>query len=220
MILIKRFFLYAIMFGILVLGSATQVTANQPPVTVAKPDNQTIYAGEEAWFSGHDSYDLDGNIESYFWDFQDGTYSSDSNTTHVFNSPGNYTVTLTVTDDLGATDSDSVNITVLALPPENTTVWIESLTTEKQEYNATETINSTVIIEREYGSGPPVWEGVLTFEVFNDSMFLVHYDEEEIILSDIVVSGINYFDFNLTEAGEYLLRASLYDNSSVFVEKK
>ncbi|UCE38313.1 MAG: PKD domain-containing protein [Thermoplasmata archaeon] len=220
MTLTSRFFACTVMIGMLVLGSAMLVCANQSPIAIALPDNQTIYAGEEAWFSGNDSYDPDGNIESYFWDFQDGTYSSESNTTHVYNNPGNYTVILTVTDDLGAKDQDYVNVTVLELPQENTTVWIDSLTTEKQEYNVTETINTTVIIKRDYGNGPPVWEGTLIFEVFNDAMVLVYNDVREIFLSDVAVSEISYFDFNLTEVGEYLVRASLYDNASVFVEKK
>ena len=44
---------------------------------------------------------------SYHWDFGD-TYSSDEqNPIHTYTSPGNYTVTLTVTDDTGNTSSDT-----------------------------------------------------------------------------------------------------------------
>jgi hypothetical protein len=45
MILKNHFFGYSIMLSMLVLGSAVQVTANQPPVAVAQPNNQTIYSG-------------------------------------------------------------------------------------------------------------------------------------------------------------------------------
>jgi predicted transcriptional regulator/chitodextrinase len=207
--------LYAIVFGL-----AVQVAANQQPVAVAKSDNQAIYIGEEAWFSGNDSYDPDGSIASFFWDFQDGTTSGESNTSHIYSVPGNYTVVLTVTDDLGGTDSDSVNVTVLEGSSSTTTVWIESLFTDKGEYKVTETINATVAIARDYGNGPPVWEGILIFEVFNDTMVIVHYDERQVFLADFTASGNSLFDFNVTEAGEYLVRASLYDESDVFIEKK
>ena len=37
-----------------------------------------------------------GNVTSYNWDFGDNNTSTDENPTHVYNTPGNYTVTLTV----------------------------------------------------------------------------------------------------------------------------
>jgi PKD repeat protein len=88
-------------------------THNQPPVAYAYPEHQIIDTGEEAWFTGNSSYDPDGYIVSYEWDFGDGTSGSGVNVTHTYNSPGNYTITLTVTDNEGATDSDSVTVTVL-----------------------------------------------------------------------------------------------------------
>ncbi len=218
--IINLYLIFAIMMGLLVLGSAINIVANQPPVADAEPDNQTIYAGEEAWFNGSESYDPDGSIESYFWDFQDGTSSSQSNTLHIYDIPGNYTVILTVTDDAGATDNDIVNVTVLGSPPGNTTVWIDSLTTDKQKYNATETINVEVIIKRDYGNPPPFWEGTLIFEVFDKNMVLYYYDERQVILADFGVAEITSFNFNLTDIGEYLVRASLYDNVSIFVDMK
>ncbi|MGD2178246.1 MAG: M6 family metalloprotease domain-containing protein [Anaerolineae bacterium] len=57
------------------------------------------------------SYDPDGTITSYDWDFGDGTTGSGETVTHVF-AVGSYTVTLTVTDDDAATDSDTVSVTV------------------------------------------------------------------------------------------------------------
>ena len=58
------------------------------------------------------SIDSDGIIVSWYWDFGDGTNSTEQNTTHKYADDGNYYVYLTITDDDGATDTDAVTITV------------------------------------------------------------------------------------------------------------
>ena len=57
------------------------------------------------------SSDSDGTITSYEWSFGDGTTGSGESTTHSYTQPGTYIVTLTVTDDDGATDSTSGSAT-------------------------------------------------------------------------------------------------------------
>ena len=47
---------------------------------------------------------------TYFWRFSDGSTSSETNPTHTFRAPGNYTVTLTVTNDAG---SDTQNMQIM-----------------------------------------------------------------------------------------------------------
>jgi PKD repeat protein len=65
------------------------------------------------------STDPDGFIVGLLWDFGDGTTSTEQNPVHTYSAAGTYTVTLTVTDDDGATDSVSKDITVTEpnLPP-------------------------------------------------------------------------------------------------------
>jgi PKD repeat protein len=58
------------------------------------------------------SYDPDGVIVSWLWDFGDGTTSTEQNPIHTYAVPGTYTVTLTVTDDDGASSSVSKIITI------------------------------------------------------------------------------------------------------------
>jgi hypothetical protein len=71
-----------------------------------------ISANSTIVFNASDSYDLDGNIVSFYWDFGDGENGSGIAPSHVYVFPGDYIVTLIVTDDNGLTYSKSITITV------------------------------------------------------------------------------------------------------------
>ena len=82
--------------------------------------------GEVVSFNGKKSSDRDGEIVSGRWNFGDGRSTSGAwvrysggerfsvkrEVTHVYRRAGNYTVTLTVTDDTGKTDSTSHTIVI------------------------------------------------------------------------------------------------------------
>jgi len=53
------------------------------------------------------SFDSDGSIVSWHWEFGDGTISTDQNPTHKYEVLGTYSIKLIVTDDDGATDMAS-----------------------------------------------------------------------------------------------------------------
>jgi len=50
-------------------------------------------------FNGSGSYDPEGTIVSYAWDFGDSTTATGVTTSHRYLSPGTFNVTLTVTDN-------------------------------------------------------------------------------------------------------------------------
>ena len=58
------------------------------------------------------SSDSDGSVVAWSWDFGDTTASTAQNPSHSYAAGGTYTVTLTVTDNDGATGSDSQPVTV------------------------------------------------------------------------------------------------------------
>jgi PKD repeat protein len=90
---------------------------NANPVAVASADPTSGNAPFTVNFSAAGSYDPDGTIVKYEWDFGEGygfetSVSLDGGTTHVFETEGVYIVVLRVTDDDGAESMDSVEITV------------------------------------------------------------------------------------------------------------
>jgi hypothetical protein len=71
-----------------------------------------VTAGQDIYVDGLDSYDEDGEIVSYHWDFGDGLSAEEATAYHVYYDTGTYTITLTVTDDKGATGSAQFTLEV------------------------------------------------------------------------------------------------------------
>jgi PKD repeat protein len=86
---------------------------NQPPVAAITTSvtDLTVTAG------GANSSDPDGTIVSYAWNFGDGaTATGATPAPHTYATAGPYTISLTVTDNLGATNTATTNVTAVAPP--------------------------------------------------------------------------------------------------------
>jgi serine protease len=100
-------------------GSGTP-PPNSPPIAsfTATPSSGTVPLTVQ--FDASASTDAGGSIAGYNWNLGDNSAARTGVTTsHLFEAAGTYTVTLTVTDNLGATGSTTRQIT--ASPPVDTT---------------------------------------------------------------------------------------------------
>ncbi len=93
-------------------------TETAPPTAVIDVP-ATVTVGEQFTASGSDSTD-DNGIVSYHWQFDDGTTKTGETVTHTYDSASLHTVTLTVTDAAGKTDTTTATFMVEeSEPPSN-----------------------------------------------------------------------------------------------------
>ncbi len=89
------------------------IVVKGPTALITHSPNEAL-VGQTFSFDGSKSADSDGWISSYSWDFGDGTVGSGRVVSHAYGSPGTYTVSLTVTDNSGITDTTTTTVTVIA----------------------------------------------------------------------------------------------------------
>jgi PKD repeat protein len=98
-------------------SSCTQIiTVGTPPVAVISATPTSGGSPLEVYFDGSESYDPDGNIVSYKWDFGDGTSGSGKSPIHTYTNLATRTAILTVTDDEGLEDQASIEINISTDP--------------------------------------------------------------------------------------------------------
>ena len=89
------------------------VSTNYPPVARFSYTPTKVCLVEEVSFDASASNDPDGTISRFEWDFGDGGRGSGSNVKHSYRGLGVYEVTLTVTDNEGASNATSKSLTVV-----------------------------------------------------------------------------------------------------------
>ncbi|MBI2629451.1 PKD domain-containing protein, partial [Candidatus Pacearchaeota archaeon] len=123
-----------IIFSSMISALTADVQVNEDPWYTARKvsnyggTNMTgFYAPLPVFFEGWASSPRD-DIVNYRWNFGDGNILEGSgmfNSAHIYETPGTYTTTLTVTDSSGATASDTIQIT--ARSRDGTTYYVDSL---------------------------------------------------------------------------------------------
>jgi len=106
--------LYGLLMGDLLNGSAYY--QNKPPIVNLNYDPVKPEIDQDIIFDVSWSYDPDGSIELYEWDWNnDGVFEQNHTSLTVIHSwvePGTYPITLKVTDDSGANSTKTITVTV------------------------------------------------------------------------------------------------------------
>ncbi|MFO7587437.1 MAG: PKD domain-containing protein [Gemmatimonadota bacterium] len=133
---------------------------NQAPIANAGPDQTVVdtdgSGSEQVTLDGSGSSDADGTIASYVWT-EGGTSVGTGVAPVVTLAVGTHDITLTVTDNGGATDTDGVTITVQPQPVEENTPPTAAITepTEAAVFDIGADVTFT-------GSGDDAEDGALT----------------------------------------------------------
>jgi KaiC/GvpD/RAD55 family RecA-like ATPase/PKD repeat protein len=128
----------------------TIIVQNRSPFAQFTESASTGYTGETIYFNASDSYDPDGHIIDFFWDFGDRTNATGMTAIHTYIEDGNYTVELTVTDDDKASMKATGFKTILnrgpvasfVIVPQQTTVGTATLFNASNSYDLDGTILS------------------------------------------------------------------------------
>jgi outer membrane protein assembly factor BamB len=123
----------------------------QSPIPVFEFSPQSPQAGMQIVFDASASNDPDGSIEEYAWDFGDGETGSGSLVTHTYEAVSGYIVTLSITDNDGYTESETMALTIgkTLLPVASFEFWPEvPATGEKVAFDASASSDPDGSIEK------------------------------------------------------------------------
>ncbi len=115
--------------------------ANTPPVAAIQRSPLDVAVGTIVMFDGTQSTDVDGQVVAYQWNFGDGVESPLPVTEHAYALAGTFNVSLTVTDNDGATGQRTTVVEVrdlgerLSATPNKGTLAPSGATTIEVSYN-------------------------------------------------------------------------------------
>lgn len=134
------------------------VVVNDPPIPLIAIDDARVASKEKITFSGKDSYDRDGKIVDYYWEFGDGESDRGAAVRHAYDSPGRYTVTLTVRDNSGTSSEyrKEIGEVIINFPPSASAGEDQMVTTSDVRFDGRNSGDQDGYITRylwEFGDG-------------------------------------------------------------------
>lgn len=147
--------------GVTYVLISTDDPVNQYPVAKVSASLTSGEAPLTVDFDVYGSYDPDGGVASYKWNFCDGSTACEPEVTKCFETAGEYTIELIVKDDQGATASDIVTITVSSVEPDpESSIFVAdiAISTVKARKN----ITAVAIITIESDQGVPIANATVT----------------------------------------------------------
>src|SRR6185295_3800128 len=128
------------------------------------------------------SSDPDGSITSYAWSFGDGSSGTGATTNHTYATSGTFTVTLAVTDNLGARGTDTATVTVSTAASGGSQMWASRLGGAGSEVaEAVATAANGDVVMTGYFSGTTNIAGTPVTSVGND-IFVARYNSAGVLL--------------------------------------
>ena len=99
------------------IGTEDAIGQNRDPIAVVDVSTgfRVVELNDQIQFDASASVDEDGTIVSYLWDFGDGTTSTNKMAIHQYQNPGDYIVSLSVTDDKGAVGNNDQGLTYITV---------------------------------------------------------------------------------------------------------
>ena len=153
------------------------VLVNSAPVADAGFDRSGL-VGQPILLDGSRSYDSDGHIVTFFWDFDDEVFGAGVTPSHIWERAGTYNATLEVKDNNGSKATSTILVAVDDLRPD---LVVESLSIfpEVPDEDQPVTVSATV---RNIGVSPAEGPIIVGFYV-NDQYF------SSVRIFDAVTSG-------------------------------
>lgn len=106
----------AILAAVVSAGCTGPGSSNRPPVASFDMPKEIVDIDELVALNGNLSFDQEGKLILYQWNFGDGSTEVGALASHRYGASGPYTITLTVSDEQGAQNSHAAAITVNAPP--------------------------------------------------------------------------------------------------------
>jgi len=184
----------------------TTATINEQPAEANPPvaDANGPYTGltyQNISFDGSSSYDNDGTITSYMWDFGDGTTENGIKPIHRYNSSGLFNITLTVTDNDGLSNFSDRTTATIELDSDRDG-WSDDI---EKSYGTNATNPSDLLTDTDKDGVPDddSPDGNYTGDYDDDNDGLEDYIEEMLGANSKIKSDVKSIDDGIT--GGYLV---------------
>ncbi|HYD16585.1 MAG TPA: PQQ-dependent sugar dehydrogenase [Candidatus Nanoarchaeia archaeon] len=183
---------------------------NQPPIAKASASPTAGASPLTVSFSSAGSADPDGGSLTYSWDFGDGETSTAANPVHTYTSSTfqTFTASLTVTDNEGSRNSDTVSISVGDQPP----VPVISSPADGSSVKVGDTVNfSGSASDPEDGSIPASsleWDVILNHDTHTHEVTSTTGTSGSFVVQDHDPTGVYSYDVVLTATDSKGVRAS------------
>lgn len=174
---------------------------NTKPVAAFKVNEQTIVEGEPAIFTDL-SFDQDGLISEWNWDFGNGKSSTEQSPVYVFPSKGEYAIKLTVTDNNGQSNVNKFSKTISILEPSTATInptvlWSYSVPYKSNQSNIAVSDDGTVYFGTDGKLSDPTRGEYNVFAIKNGAIVWGHITDE------VVRSSPSIADDGTVYIGDY-----------------